>query len=64
VGNFIFLGLLELLIVVLFAIHLEHDKNVFSSHQEALSIVLGHSLLNVVVDHDFFVVSLVVFSVG
>jgi hypothetical protein len=63
-SDFIFLSLLELLVVVFFAVHLEHDINVISCDQESFSVVLGHSLLNFIVNDDFFVVSLVVLSIG
>lgn len=39
----IFLGFLELLPVVLLAVHLEDNINVFSRDQETLSVVLGNS---------------------
>jgi hypothetical protein len=57
------LGFLELLIVIFFAIHLKDDKDVLSCDKEALTVVLSHSLLNVVIDHNFFVVCLVILSV-
>lgn len=62
-GYRVFLSLLELLVIIFLAVHLEYNIYVISCDEEALSIVLSYSLLNIVVDHNFLVVSLVVFSV-
>ena len=62
-SDFIFLGLLKLLIIILFAIHLEHSVYVLGGLQEPFSVVLCYTSLNCVVDDDFLVVCLVVLSV-
>jgi hypothetical protein len=54
----------ELLIVVFFAIHLEHNVNVFCADKEPFSVVLSNPLLYIVVDHYFFEESLVISSVS
>jgi hypothetical protein len=54
VSDLTFLGLDELLVIVLVAVHLEHDEGVFSCHQKAFSVVLSHSLLCIVVNDDLF----------
>jgi hypothetical protein len=59
----VFLSLLELLVIIFFAVHLEDNVNVVGCDEEALSIVLSNSFFNVVVDDYFLVVCLVVFSV-
>jgi hypothetical protein len=48
-SDFIFLRFLELLILIFFAVHLEHNVNVLSCDQEPFSIVLSNSLLNFIV---------------
>jgi hypothetical protein len=65
VWNLIFFCGYKWLIVVFFAIHLENNVDIISCHQELLSVVLGYSLFNgTIIDHDFFIVSLVVLSVS
>ena len=63
-SDLIFLCLHELLVIVFFAVHLEYNVDVLSSDQKSLSIVLRHSLLNVVVDDYFLKVRLVILSVS
>lgn len=63
-GDLGLLCLLELLIVIFFAVHLEHDVDVFSCDKEALTVVLSNSLLNFIVDNNFLVVCLVILSVS
>jgi hypothetical protein len=60
---FIFLSLLELLVIVLFAVHLEHNEDILSCDQEALSVILSNPLLNLIVNNNFLIVSLIVLSV-
>jgi len=57
-------SLLELLVVVFFAIHLEHDVDVFSCYQEPLSVVLGDSGFNLIVNYNLLVVRLVVLAIS
>jgi len=54
----------KLLVVVFLAVHFEHDIDVFCRLDEALSEVLGNSFLNIVVDDDLLVVSLVIAAVS
>ena len=60
VRDFVLLGLDKLLIVVLLTVHIEHDVDVFSRNEEPLSVVLSDSLFDCVVDHNLFVVGLVI----
>jgi hypothetical protein len=62
-SDFIFLSLLELFVIVFFAVHLEHNEDIFGSYQEAFSVVLGHSTFDIIVNDNFLIVSLVIFSV-
>ena len=62
-GDLGLLGFLELLIVIFFAIHLKDDKDVLSCDKETLTVVLSNSLLNFVVDDNFFVICLVILSI-
>jgi len=54
---------LELLVVVLLAVHFKNDEDLFCRDEESLPVVLGDASLNLVVDHDFFVESLAVPSI-
>jgi hypothetical protein len=54
----------ELFVIVLLAVHLEDDEDVFSCHQKAFSVVLSHSLLCIVVNHDLFEVGLIVLPIA
>jgi hypothetical protein len=64
VSDLILLCFHELLIVVFLAIHLEHNVDVIRGDKEPLAVILGNSLLNIVVDHYFFKVCLVVSPVS
>ena len=48
--------------VVLFAVHFQDEVDFLLFDQEALTIVLSNSCLDVVIDQDLFVVSLSVLS--
>lgn len=63
-GDTFLFGILELLPVVLFAVHLEDDKDVLSRDKKSLSVILSNSLFDIIIDDDLLVVSLVVFSVS
>jgi hypothetical protein len=64
VSDLTFLGPDKLFVIVLLAVHLEHDEDVFSCHQKAFSVVLRHSLLCIVVNHDLFEVGLIVLPIA
>ena len=55
----------ELLIIILLAIHLKNNENVFSCDKKPFPVVLGNSLFNLLLisDHYFFIVSLIIKSV-
>jgi len=60
----ILLGRNEFVIIVFFAVHLEHDVNVISRDQKLLSVILSNSLFNISTgDDDLFIVCLVILSV-
>lgn len=63
-SNVRLLGPHKLLIVVFLAVHLEDNVDVLSCHKESLSVVLNNSSLNIIIDNNFLIVSLVIFSVG
>lgn len=49
-----FLRRSELLVVVFFAVHLEHRVNIFGRCQEALAVVGGYSRLNLIINDYLF----------
>ena len=63
-SNVRLLGLHKLLIVVLLAVHLEDNVDVLSCHKESLSVVLNNSRLDIIINNNLLIVSLVVPSVG
>ena len=51
-------------LIVLFAVHLEHQNDGFLVDEKPFSIVQGYSLFNLEINQDLFVVSLIVHLVG
>ena len=66
VSDVVLLCVQELPLVVLFAVHLEHNVDVLVRHKEAFPVVLTGSLFNLalICYNNFFVVGLVVLPIA